>query len=448
VQPSGFDVPANVPQSIVATVTAPDITMSNVTVGKDLQISSFISLSNAPPSPVDVTVTIAASSIALLSKDRSTVGSSSVTFSGVTSTSVGSVYLQGLALGSTQVTVQAAAYNDDTAAVTVDPSGFWFNASNFTRDIFAANQSIQVRSTRLNPTTLNRAQDQEIRAGHTVSVDLTNSDTTTGTLTVNPLVFNGGAGNAVSTAFDMLNAGSSTIAIVQPSGFDVPANVNQSIVATVTAPNITMNNVTVGKDLQQNTFISLSNAPPSPVDVTVTIDDSSVALLSKNSTTAGSASVTFNAIATTSVGTIYVQGLTLDSAQVTVQATAYNDDTATVTVNPSGFWFNASSFTVDVAASNRNVNLRSTRLTPGTLTRAQDQAIRGGHSVSVDLTNTDAAVGALTINPVVFNGGTSSLNNAFDPLQVGATTLSIVQPTGFTAPSNVGTSITATVTGP
>ena len=66
----------------------------------------------------------------------------------------------------------------------------------------------------------------------------------------------------------------------------------------------------------------------------------------------------------------------------------------------------------------------------------------------MDLTNSAAAVGALTINPVVFNGGTSSLNTAFDPLQVGATTLSIVQPTDFTAPSNVNTSITATVTGP
>jgi len=376
------------------------------------------------------------------------VGSSSVTFSGVTTTSVGSVYLQGLALGSTQVTVQAAAYNDDTAAVTVDPSGFWFNANNFTRDIYAANLGLQVRSTRLNPTTLNRAQDQEIRGGHTVNVDLTNSDDTTGTLTVNPVVFSGGGGTAINTAFDPLNVGTTTISIVQPSGFDVPANVNQSIVGTVTSPNINMSNVTVGKDLQISSFISLSNAPPSPVDVTLTIDDSSVALLSKDPSAAGSNSVTFNGITSTSVGTVYVQGLTLGSAEITVQAAVYNDDTAAVTVDPSGFWFNSGSFTRDVGSSNLGINLRSTRLNPTTLDRAQDQAVRGGHTVNVDLGNTDATVGALTINPVVFNGGTSSINTAFDPLLVGTTTLSITQPTGFSVPSNVNTSITATVTGP
>ena len=85
------------------------------------------------------------------------MGSNSVTFSGVTSTFVGTIYVQGLAIGSTQITVQAAAYNDDTASVTVDPSGFRLNASDFTRDVFAADVNIQLRSARLNPATLNFA---------------------------------------------------------------------------------------------------------------------------------------------------------------------------------------------------------------------------------------------------------------------------------------------------
>ncbi|MCP4331016.1 MAG: hypothetical protein GY785_00045 [Gammaproteobacteria bacterium] len=385
----------------------PAINLGNTTVGDDLQIGLSGSLGLvAPAGGVLVTLTSSDPTKVLLSNSRSSAGGASINVQvNAGSSFISTFYVQSLTdTGTVTITTTAPGYATDTSSVTSVPSGFWFNSSNFTRDVFTSNVSIQVRSTRLSPGTLTRAQDQEIRGGHSVNLDLTNSDNTTGTLTVNPLVFNGGGGNAVNTAFDPLSAGTSTIGIVQPSGFDVPSNVNQSIVGTVTAPNITMNNVTVGKDLQISTFILLSNAPPSPVDVTLTIDDSSVALLSKDSATAGSASVTFNAIATTSVGSVYVQGLTLDSAQVTVQAAAYNDDTATVTVNPSGFWFNANSFTVDVAASNRSVNLRSTRLTPGTLTRSQDQAIRGGHSVSVDLTNSDAAVGALTINPVVFDG--------------------------------------------
>jgi hypothetical protein len=438
-----------VPTSIVATVTAPNIFMGDATVGKDLQQGLFISLSNAPPSPVDVTVTIAASSVALLSTDRSAAGSSSVTFSGVSSTSVGTVYVQGLAVGTTQVTVQAAGYNDDTSSVTVNPSGFWINGSDFTVDIFAGNRSIQIRSAILNPGTLTRFTDQEVRGGHSVSVDLSNSDDTVGVLTVDPVVFNGGGGVAVNTAFDPLTVGNSTIAVVQPPGFSPPANVNTSIVATTVDPSIVMGDPTVGKDLQAGVSISLSNAPPSPVDVTVTIDDASVALLSSSRTTAGSNSLTFSGVSGTFVGTVYVQGLTVGSAQVTLQAVGYNDDTSNVTVNPSGFWLNSNDFSIDVAASNRNIQVRAALLVPGTLTRFTDQEVRGGHSVSVDLSNSDDTVGGLTLDPVVFTGGAGvAVNTAFDPLSVGSSTIAVVQPTGFDVPSNVNTSITATVTGP
>jgi len=449
VQPTGFDVPSNVPISIVATVTAPSINIGNVTVGKDLQAGTSISLSNAPPTPVDVTVTIADSSVALISTSRTAVGSSSITFSGVSTTFVGTIYVQGLALGSTQITVQAAAYNDDTGAVTVDPSGFWLNAGNFTRDVFAANVNIQLRSTRLNPATLTRLQDQEIRGGLSVNVDLTNSDPTVGTLTVNPVVFNGGVSVAANTAFDPLSGGATTIALVQPTGFEVPTNVPSSVVATVTAPNINIGNVTIGKDLQAGTSISLSNAPPTPVDVTVTIADSSVALISTSRTAVGSNSITFSGVSTTFVGTIYVQGLALGSTQITVQAAAYNDDTGDVTVDPSGFWLNAGNFTRDIFAANVSVQLRSTRLNPATLTRLQDQELRGGLSVNVDLTNSDPAVGTLTVNPVVFNGGVSvAANTAFDPVSAGATTIALVQPTGFEVPANVPSSVVATVIAP
>jgi len=446
---------ANSPGVNEATATVnvnpqPAINIGDVSVGKDLQTGLSGSLgAPAPAGHLQVTLTSSDPTRVLLSTDRTTAGSESITVqvnSG--SASIPAFYVQSLTdTGIVSITASAPGYATDTSSVTSAPSGFWLNAGDFTRDVFAANVNLQLRTARLNPTTLNFAAHEELRAGQSVSVDLTNSDDAVGTLTVDPVVFTGGAGVAQNTAFDPVSAGATTIALVQPAGFDVPANVPSSIVATVTAPSINIGNVTVGKDLQTSTFISLSNAPPSPVDVTVTIAAGSVALISTDRTTVGSSSVTFSGVTSTSVGTIYVQGLAIGSTQITVQAAAYNDDTGSVTVDPSGFWLNAGDFTRDVFAANVNLQLRTARLNPTTLNFAAHEELRAGQSVSVDLTNSDDAVGTLTVDPVVFTGGAGvAQNTAFDPVSAGATTIALVQPAGFDVPANVPSSITATVT--
>ena len=429
----------------------PAINIGNTSVGKDLQIGLSGSLGLvAPAGGVQVTLTSSDPSKVLLSTNRTAAGSGSIIVPvNAGSNSISVFYVQSMTdTGTVTITATAPGYATDTSSVTSAPSGFWINASSFTRDVFAANAAFGIRSARLNPTTLNLAAHEELRAGLTVNVDLTNSDSAVGTLTVNPVVFSGGSGVQINTAFDPVSAGATTITLVQPTGFDVPANVNTSIVATVTAPSIFLSNVTVGKDLQTTSFISLSNAPPSPVDVTVTIAASSVALISTSRTTVGSSSVTFSGVTGTSVGTIYIQGLAIGSTQITVQAAAYNDDTSSVTVDPSGFWINASSFTRDVFAANAAFGIRSARLNPTTLNLAAHEELRAGLTVNVDLTNSDSAVGTLTVNPVVFSGGSGvQINTAFDPVSAGATTITLVQPTGFDVPANVNTSIVATVTG-
>ena len=446
VQPAGFQVPSNASNVFTATVEAPDIFMSDVTVGKDLQRGVFISLESAPPSPVDVTVTVANDSVASLSSSTTTAGTSSVTFSGVTSTSVGTVYVQGLSEGTTQLTVQAANYNDDTSSVTVDPSGFYLNRSDFTTNVFAGNTTVQLRTYRLSPTTLALAAEEPLRAGLTVDVDLTNSDDTVGVLTVDPVTFTSGV-SRVNSAFDPSTAGSTTVTLVQPAGFQVPSNASNVFTATVEAPDIFMSDVTVGKDLQRGVFISLEAAPPNPVDVTVTIAAPSVALLSTNATSTGTSSVTFSGVTSTSVGTVYVQGLSTGSTQLTVQAAGYNDDINIVTVDPSGFITTRTDFTTDVFAADTTVQLRTYRLNPTTLALVAEEPLRAGLTVDVDLTNSDDSVGVMTIDPVTFTGGVSRVNSAFDPLSGGSTTIAIVQPPGFQAPFAANTSFTVTVTG-
>ena len=124
--PAGFHTPNNF-QSITATVTAPNITIGSATVGRDLQEGVSISLGATPPSPVTVTVTSNNGAIATITKDGTVAGGTSLTFTNVTSTTVGTIFVQGRGLGSTTLTVQAAGYNDGTSNITVDPSGFILN---------------------------------------------------------------------------------------------------------------------------------------------------------------------------------------------------------------------------------------------------------------------------------------------------------------------------------
>src|SRR5262249_49449517 len=123
--PAGFDTPVNANTQIVATVTAPAINLSGgANVGEDMQVTGSGSLGVAPPSPVDITLTIASGSIARISDSPTKLGSTSVSFLGVTNASSRTYYVQGLKTGSTQLTASAPGYADSTLTVTVDPSGF------------------------------------------------------------------------------------------------------------------------------------------------------------------------------------------------------------------------------------------------------------------------------------------------------------------------------------
>ncbi len=158
-----------------------------------------------------------------------------MTFTNVSSTFVGNIYVQGRSLGSTTLNVQASGYNDGSSNVQVDPSGFYIvNSIDFSIDVNAANRNIHIRSARLNPTTLNTATGQVVRGGLTVNVALANSNSTAGTIVMNPVVFPSNW-QAVNTQFDPLANGVSIISMITPPGFDTPSNLQQ-FTATVTGP--------------------------------------------------------------------------------------------------------------------------------------------------------------------------------------------------------------------
>jgi len=447
VTPAGFD-PSVTRQQRTANVDAPDVAfgLTSVGVGRDLQVSAFVSLEAVPPAPVTVTATVADPSIAAVCFNSSgtcgsATGTGSTALGGIVSTSVDSLFVQGLTKGSTTLTIDAPGYEAITVPVTVTDSGFLFTSgAAIATSVFSPDVSIGVRSCRLNPVSGSCEAFQTVRGGAGgLAVDIGSSDSAVGDVT-GPVIFAGGVSSA-ATDFDPATIGSTTLTIVQPTGFDVPLE-RQTRQVDVDVPDILSGQsaLTVGDDLQTSTFVSLEAAPPSPVNVTATSSAPSVALVCVNvpsgfcNTNAGSATTTFANVTGTSAGTLIVQAVGQGSAEITLQAPGYNDRTITVTVGPSGFLHTSSTTLTTSVGQTPSLSLRSCALDPVTLNCAVFQGTRGGLIVSVDVSSSAPSVGIVD-GPVVFAGGGSSESQTFSPLTPGTADFTIQTPVGFDTPS-------------
>ncbi len=235
--PAGFSTPSEFRQS-TATVTAAKIFafFSNsgfptADVGRNLQEFGNVSLETAPPSAVTVTVTSNGPAIAMVSTDGTVAGGTTITFPGVTTTSVGQFFVQGLQQGSTTLTISAPGYSPTTVNVTVGPSGF-VGVSDFSASL-GQDVNLSMYAALLDATTLNIARQQAVRGGLTVSVPITSSDTTVGTITGSPVSFQSGDTFNSTAFFHPLKAGTSAVSVGVPAGFSTPSNGRQGT-ATVT----------------------------------------------------------------------------------------------------------------------------------------------------------------------------------------------------------------------
>jgi hypothetical protein len=450
--PAGFDTPSNFRQ-ITATVTAPTIsgfTGNSTRVGEDLQKTVNVNLAVAPPSAVDITITIASGAIARVSDSGAVLGGTTVVIPNVANTNIRTVFLQGLLQGTTQVTLSAPGYATNTQTIMVDPSGFIIDSpSVINTTTFAANSSVRISASRLLPGTLAWQESEAVRAGLTVPVSLANSNAAVGSLTPNPLSF-GPNVSVITTAFDPANEGSTVLAVTPPGGFETPSTFRQ-ITATVTAPAIAAfsgNSARVGEDMQEAVNISLTVAPPSPVDITVTIASGAIARVSDNGGVLGGTTVVIANVANTAIRTVFLQGLLQGTTQVTVSAPGYATNTQTIAVDPSGFIIDTPSvINTTTFTANSTVRISAGRLLPGTLAWQENEAVRAGLTVPVSLTNSNATVGSITPSSLSFGPSVSLISTEFDPLTSGSTVVAVTPPAGFDTPSNFR-QITATVTAP
>jgi hypothetical protein len=446
--PAGFSTPSQYAQ-IVATVTAaPTINVGNVTTGLNLEVTTSICLPVAPQNAVAVTVT--SGGAALISKSDTVVGGTSLTFNGVTGCT-GTIYVQGQSVGSTTLSVSAPGYTSGTGAVNVYPSGFvTYYGQSISTTTFSGTTQFGVYPSILNPGTLTLYQlAVELNPGlASISVPITNSNSSVGTISTNPLVFAANS-NSASTNFQPVAAGMTTLTLGTPAGYSTPSQYTQ-ILATVTAPAINIGNRETGVNLEGTLGIGLPVAPPNPVTVTVTSNGPAIATISNSGTVIGGNTLTFTNVTSTSVGTIYVQGQSVGSTTITVSAPGYVNGSGIVTVDLGGFaFYYDQDFTTTTASSPTNLTLYPVSLTPGTLTVVQYgfQLNPGLGAISVPVMSSAPGVGTITASPVVFNPGDASDSTSFKPVAVGTSTITAGTPTGFSTPSQYGQA-TATVQSP
>jgi hypothetical protein len=457
VAPAGFSTPTN-QREIAMTVTAPNFGgTTTARVGEDLQESASISLSVAPPGPVNITITSGNPAVAVVSTNGTVLGGTSVSINGVSATTGNTYFIQatGTAGQTTDLTITAPGYNTRTVPVTIDPSGFVEINQNatFSTTTFSTNTALIIRSARLTAGTLTYASQQAVRPGGLgltlpVAVSVTSSNTSAGVITTSPISF-GANVQQVSTAFDPLTAGTTTVSIVPPAGFDTPSDHRQMAV-TVTAPNITVPaSLRLGQNMEDNATLQLSVVPPNPVDITATIASTAVAVLSTSPTVLGGNSVTFPNVTNTSQA-LWVQaaGSAGQSTTITVTAPGYNSATITVTVDPSGFVNinQNATFSTTAGAANTTLTVRPARLDPVTLDYTSSGLLRPAGlgftpPVQVNVTSSNASVGVITISPLSFNTNVATLVTAFDPIAQGSTTVTYQTPPGFSTPNNFRTNV-------
>ena len=451
---AAFSTPAQY-TSFTATVTAPQASIyyGSPLTGVDMIVTDYAYLPVAPPSAVTITVTSSNPAVATISTSATAVGTTSVTIPNVTAAGNTVIYFQGQSAGTATITISAPGYTTGTTTITVYPSGFIVGGGNISTTTFSSPTSVYVYPALLNPSSLTYYTTSTLNPGvGPFSVPVASSNTVVGTISSSPVVFMAGSSSA-STNFQPTSAGTSTISIGAPTGtgasvFSTPST-NTSISATVTAPQLSFyTNVVTGVNIEGSTNVYLPVAPPNPVTVTVTSNGPAIATLSAGATTVGTTTITFTNVTSAGyIGTIYVQGQAIGSTTLTASAPGFTNAIANVTVDPSGFSFVGNyngGLTTNSTSGPTQIPVYPTILNPGTLTYySTGQFNPGLGGTSVAITSSNTGVGTI-MSPLVFTGGEQYIYTNFKPVADGTTNINIVQPSGYSQPSQY-TGFTATV---
>ena len=423
------------------------------TVGYDIEQSANFYLPVAPSNPTTVTVTSNDPAIAIISTSNTVVGKTTLTFPNTTSSYIANIWVQGLKVGKTTLTISAPGYENGTETITVLPTGFvYYGDRSFSTTTYSGPYTSYFYPAPLNADGTVYNFGWYINPGSgPISVPITSATPATGTVT-SPVVFNPNDSQG-TFPFQPVAAGTSVLTIgTPPAGFAVPSQY-QSITATVTTPALTLYNQTTAVHLLNSEGLGLPVAPPTghPVTVTLTSSDPTVFTVSSSSTVVGTASISYPNISNTGVGTAYFQGQKVGTATLTMSAPGYTSATSTITVHPTGFFmgYPFTSFSTTTFSDPTGLNVYTAGLDPTTLNLSENylQVSPGVAPFQVGFTNSTPATGTLSATSVTFSPGDNQHAVTFQPVAAGTSTVTLVTPTGF-ATGTQYQSVVATVTAP
>jgi hypothetical protein len=460
IAPTGFSTPSS-QASYTATVGAAAIDLfgGGTTLGKDLEKSVSGQLqAPAPANGVNLTLTSGDPGKLLLSPDATTAGTSSITLNVPAGSQAFAFYAHGLASSSSvQIGASAPGFGNGSTSFTLVPSGFFSDVpgGDFATNQLAVNTPLRVCVAELDPQGTQRVAYGQLRGGLSVDVAVTSSNTNVGSIVNSPYRFNGGdvcsiyTGGQVGLQFDPVGTGTTTLAVVQPSGFST-SSAQVTFTASVGVAGIDLVATTVGKDLEASGVVTLqAPAPAGGVDVTLTSADPSKVILASDATTAGTSSITVNVPEGQQNFGYYSQALANSGiVQIGASATGFGNGSTTVTLVPSGFFTDSpgDSFTTSTADADTSIRVCVAQLDPTTLNVGTYGQMRGGITVQTPMTSSNTNIGTIVNSPIAFTGGIvcdpnygSPAGLRFHPVTPGATTLSVGTPSGFSTPSNRGT---------
>lgn len=303
--------------------------------------------------------------------------------------------------------------------------------------------------------------EQELAGASKIEVAISNSEPKVGALRVSKLPLLGGT-SFESTFFDPAAEGETTLAPVQPPGFQA-AKEYANVVMAISKPGMAIEgNIYLGKDLQVAGSVILGEpAPPDGLEVTITSSDPSKLVFSLDEHKPGSGSIKLRVPAGQFTAPYYIQALG-DSGIINCEAAApaYRTRVTRIGLARSGVILAYDPYgPPDEAAVLRKSELKEDRaffisldkvknqntklvvwsayLDPDTGQAADItvQPLRAGVKATVNLTSSNPAIGTVE-SPLTIESGNTHAISRFTALSKGVTMISIDTPTGFTTPKN------------
>jgi hypothetical protein len=453
-QPAGFTTPVVGGTLIVNVQKSGLFPPSGVVIGKNLQISTNVSITgNAPQDSLVTLTSLDTARLLFACPPASTActpatGASSpsitVTIPQNSSQSAG-FFMRGYdSAGSIGYTISSSNFGSVNATVPLAPSGFAIQTPG---GGFGGFNMLTGQVATLNVYTAafpaGSASVLEAVAGdQSVSATVTSDAPAIGTISSSPVVIAGGASFG-STMFNAVGVSPPSANVTASASGYTPA------IVSVTVKNQTLsilNGLTVGQHLEVNGSVFLtSKAPAGGEAVTLTVDPASIGRLqlAVNPTDAGANSIIVTVPAGQQTGSYWIYGLgSSGTATYSANSPDYGPSPQpdTTTLAPSAIIIVGSQLggaSVSSGAGPQPLLVTTNRLTTDGQNTPQlnsAQSLAGNVPLTVNLGNTNSGAGTLSATSVNIAPGTTSNTLTFTPKATGNATISVTEPTGWTTP--------------